>query len=539
MGADFVLAKQHDIFKHINHIGIVAKVGKLHQNFSDVERQIAECLTIPRFFRDGKEEIYISEVRVVVTKNITGGAQKKIRANFKSSKIEFISGKRLEELIDEYLPIFWTDLSLQVSDYLKTLEEKTRELDQSLNLFDFADNDLYIEQDIYERVELDYRQLKSRRKSKNKKVNINREIEKEKLILIEGGMGAGKSKLLRQLVLNYSKPDVFKETNLFPIFITFRQLSDDFDANLDALIQSKLPPQLQEAISDCTYIILIDGLDEKKFTQDEQLATLEKIKQQVLETPNIKAVITTRRLSALEKAHDINRQIARYDLRPLTLNKTIEFIQALCSRLNVKNRIIEDLKKSPLFRELPRSPIAAILLAKLLNENSEELPSNLTELYSKYSELMLGRWDVKKGLHQSGKEYETLNNVVMQLARYSIENEIDIFSVSDAKNILNSYLDKRNLELDSGELFDNLITRSEIIVADSDQLTLKFKHRTFAEFFYAKSLLKEEDFTIDERAFEFYWMNTYFFHLGIRKDCPVLLESLYNYPLTLEFRVQW
>lgn len=534
MGADFIIAKEHDILKHINYIGVVAKVGKLHQNFSDVERQIDECLTVSRFYRGGKEEIYISEVWVIVTKNITGGAEKKIRGKFKSSKIEFLPGKRLEELIDEFLPVFWTDLSLQVSDYLKTLEERTRELDRSFSLFDIGNTDLYIEQDIYERVDLNYRELRTRKVGRNKKVNIHREIENEKLILIEGGMGSGKSKLLRQLILHYTKPDVFKQTNLLTIFTTFRQLWDDFDANIETLIQSKLSPQIQDSINECKYLILIDGFDEKKSSQDEQLETLERIKTQVLETTNVKAVITSRRVPDIEKAHGINRQIARYDLRPLSLGKTIEFIQALCSEFNIKNRIIEDLKRSPLFRELPRSPIAAILLAKLLNENSEELPSNLTELYSKYSELMLGRWDVKKGLQQSEKEYEALNNVVMRLARYSIDNEIDIISISDAENIFNTYLNERNLELDSANLFEKLVTRSEIIVTDTDRLTLKFKHRTFAEFFYAKSLLNDRDFKIDERAFEFYWMNTYFFYLGIRKDCPDLLESLYNLPLISE-----
>jgi predicted NACHT family NTPase len=84
--------------------------------------------------------------------------------------------------------------------------------------------------------------------------------------------------------------------------------------------------------------------------------------------------------------------------------RTIEFVKKLCANLNIASRIIEDLKKSQLFREMPRSPIAAILLAKLINENPKDIPSSLTELYSQYTELILGRWEIDKGL-ETQKEY--------------------------------------------------------------------------------------------------------------------------------------
>jgi hypothetical protein len=44
------------------------------------------------------------------------------------------------------------------------------------------------------------------------------------------------------------------------------------------------------------------------------------------------------------------------------------------------------------------------VLAKLINENPKELPSNMTELYAQYTEISLGRWEIDKGL-QTLKEY--------------------------------------------------------------------------------------------------------------------------------------
>jgi hypothetical protein len=78
-------------------------------------------------------------------------------------------------------------------------------------------------------------------------------------------------------------------------------------------------------------------------------------------------------------------------------------------------------------------------LAKLINENSNDLPSNLTELYAKYTEYILGRWDIDKGL-QSQKEYQALDNIMMKLSRFLVDNEMIFISIGDVKAIFNSYL---------------------------------------------------------------------------------------------------
>ncbi len=46
MGADFVIARKGDTFGNTEYIGVVAKIGDIHQNFSEVERQIddVQCL---------------------------------------------------------------------------------------------------------------------------------------------------------------------------------------------------------------------------------------------------------------------------------------------------------------------------------------------------------------------------------------------------------------------------------------------------------------------------------------------------------------
>src|SRR5262245_24873793 len=60
MGADFVLTKRHAVFGDQEYVGVVAKVGKVHQDYSDIERQIKECW-VPRTVDGGKRRVRLNE----------------------------------------------------------------------------------------------------------------------------------------------------------------------------------------------------------------------------------------------------------------------------------------------------------------------------------------------------------------------------------------------------------------------------------------------------------------------------------------------
>jgi hypothetical protein len=101
---------------------------------------------------------------------------------------------------------------------------------------------------------------------------------------------------------------------------------------------------------------------------------------------------------------------------------------------------------------MPRSPIAAILLADIINQNAQDLPSNLPELYSKYMELTLGRWDCEKGL-QSLKEFETLQSLMMELAHLTISNELPFITLPEVKEVFHDYLKVRRTGVSSERVY--------------------------------------------------------------------------------------
>jgi hypothetical protein len=524
LGCDFVFSRTDPIFGTHDHIAVIAKVGKLGQDFTDIERQIDES-SMPRTFLGGKEKIRANEVWVVNTDNITRGAQAKIHEKYPARKITFIDDSRLIDLIDDYMPIYWTNVSIPAGDYLVALRARNEQADKSLSLFRVGDRVLYLEQDVLEFPRLEYRLEMQRRAKAPRKVKLEDLTSQSRLVLLEGGVGAGKSKLLRALVDKHTSPEVFLETHLLPIPITYTEFIADYSGDINALVDGTVPTALRSSDPALTYLVLIDALDEAKLADEDQVAALDDLVRSAKESARVRVIVTSRYLAGLDQTSALEDQIARFHLPPLTFKRIVEFIKAVCTTLNLSSRLIEDLRKSQLFKELPHSPISAILLAKLLDENPKELPSNMTELYSQYTELVLGRWDIQKGL-QTLKEYEALDQVVMRIARAALDYELPRLTIDEAMTVLMEYLDPRNLDLSAHELFARLAYRCEILTIDPQTKTLAFKHRTFAEFFYAKDAHRNTTFPLDDRALSLYWMNTTFFYLGLLKDCPDLLRKI-------------
>ena len=526
MGADFVICRTNETLGNTEYIGVIAKVGKIVQDLTTIERQIEEC-NIPRLVQGGKKKIRITEIWVIATKHITRGAQEKIFDKYSTRKIEFIDGATLEKLVDKYTPLAWSKLPIVVGEYLEALRIRTEEQDKSLSLLQIADKTFYIEQDLYHLPDIEYRHNQRKRRHQPKKVSIDHVTQSHRCILIEGGVGSGKSKLLRRIISEATVPEVFRNTKVIPLRADYAELMENHSGDLKNLIEQRVPTEVRNSCHDSEYLILIDAFDELRIEADNQADCLNALFDQATEESRIRVVVTSRRLQGVDRGDTLPQAIARCELHHLSIQRTFDFITKLCTKVRVQDRILEDLKKSALYRNLPQNPMTVILLARLLNENQQEVPSNMTDLYAKYSELMLGRWDERKGL-QPQKEYHALDNILMRLARQMIDDQRLFMSVAEVKIVFKEYLEQRNLEIDSEQLFSKMVDRCEIVCLDSNSQTLGFKHRSFTEFFYAKSFISDRSLNIDNRVFQGFWMNIFFFYFGLRKDCPNELLAVFN-----------
>jgi len=279
-------------------------------------------------------------------------------------------------------------------------------------------------------------------------------------------------------------------------------------------------------IAETDIVLLVDGIDEHPQGYDKATGCLKDILAVLDGCPRCKGVFTTRPFDKQELEDLLPKETPRYDIVPLSLRKVGEFLQHICRKDKVTQRLFEDIKQSLLFQQLPMTPIAAILLAHLVEDEARDLPSNLTELYQRYCELMLGRWDIRKGL-ESQKEFEAARSIVTEFARYSVENHLPEISEAEARQMFKQYLDERNLSISADALFERVTTRSGVLQRNAYRGTVAFKHLSFAEFFYAiyKATHVDKGF-LDARVYDPDWRNVYFFYLGIKKDCEETVQEM-------------
>lgn len=517
LGADFILKKIDPALLKSSWIGVVAKVGQIRQNTSEVDRQIEECFIL----RKGPDSspIQIREVWVVSSHEITNNAKEVLFKKYADKKVEFIGGQELATLIDRFAPDSFTAIPLALQKFAdETLDLLAVEDSRSLVVAG-ADN-FYLEPVISRKNFDGYGNPKISARIKNLD-DLLHILAKGEVSVIQAGAGGGKSRLVRELTRRVLASTDFSDGRIVPVTLhanllqenAKEKLSEKLDA-LDAVILGNAHP-----------IVFVDGFDEIDLGDDGRaqflsdliaLAAERKISVVLLSRPFNEVVVLGSRL------HTVNF----FQINPLKGAKAVEFLVRMAGNLDVKARIAADLGKSHLIKALDGTPIAYILLGRLMAENDQDLPSNLTELFQKYLELVLGRWEISKGL-RSQKEYEVLIEALTWLSAYMLDNELPEVSIKEFKGWVSTYCSKRpSIDLDVDALVSKATNRDSVLFLRQDTESVGFRHRAFSEFFYARGLLKSTSINIGAETFSPYWINSYYFLAGLRRDCPDLIQEL-------------
>ena len=507
----------------IDHIGVVVKCGNLNKNARSTIDQIGECLQ-RRLVEGGKRQIYLDEIWVTCNGSISNGMQENIHHGYKASKVKFFDLDRLTTLVDEHVPHFATELAFADAEYLSMERGRAIEIESNSSLVPTVAADIYLEQDLVLQHVDEYGGIELERTNSN----ILKVVEENPVTFIEADMGGGKSRLMVKLVKELTDQSVYLENKLLPHFKSCKDLLNE-DFEFEDLIKGLIKSANFEDDPDRKYLVIFDGLDEIEKNDEAVGQRVREIIIYAHEHRNIRVVFTSRPLKNKELIETFS-SVNQYELKPLSFAKIIRFIQTVCGSANVKNRLLEDLKSSELFKALPNTPISAILLANLINEGVDELPYGITDLYTKYTELALGRWDITKGL-LSQKEFEAGIAILANIADYFMQNQLSMVAEEEAIGFFKSYLKDRNLQINAEGLYSSIINRSGIVYAESRERTFGFKHRSFLQFFYAKYLYSKSQVALDQKIFQPYWNSSYFFYFGLRKDCPELIDEVQAIPV--------
>lgn len=510
-GADFVLKKRDSALDEEISIAVIVKTGQIKNSLDIIERQISEAKAV-RSDKNGNDYT-IREFWVLTNSTISNNARTQIHEHFKNYSIQFIDSQKIENLCNRNMGEDWLSPHHSTKNFLMDRKKFFVEAIDRYSLISASEN-FPLRQTILER-HASYNQNKTKNKSTSK-INILDFVKNKKLMLLEGGFGSGKTRILNQLGIDLCQ-DESLGTTFIPVYITFEDLCTKYELDVDCIINDSVNEDVQkETQNEAQYVFLVDGVDEANVSDIEKSAKIFEFSKKI-EAKNIHALLTTRNIAPLFKKEErLKSDCKILEIQSLSTSEIIKYISQVCKKEKLSSRIYSDINENDLFKDLAKIPITAILLARILKENVQDLPSTLPELFSKFTELSLGKWDVEKGF-LGQKEYEAMDAVASEIAEYMFENGLTRIGEHEVKNFFENYIGKRNTGLNIDALYSRFISETGLVALYDG--CISFKHRSIMEFLYAKKMSKTKGLRIENSMLTLKWQTVYYFYFGCLKDC--------------------
>lgn len=337
-------------------------------------------------------------------------------------------------------------------------------------------------------------------------------------------MGSGKSTMFRRYARSLCESSSFSQGHLVPLFFSFPDITSD----PAGIIQKELE-KIKQGIdknSGVTFLVFVDGLDEGAAYEGSLVDAARSIAAIAQSNSNVKTIIGTRPIWSVTEEIELSKLADRYSILPLTIPQIIKYLEETCAKIGLSNRIREDLVKSNLFRTLPRTPLILALLTKIISADVKELPQTLPELYSKYMELALGRWDEGKGLSNE-REYPVIIVLLGRIAKYLLDNKLVAISIDEAIINFRAYLSSREGLPAAEDLFQKISRRSELLMINKEKGTISFRHKTFADYLLAQQQKERYGKAAPlTNPFQGYWLDVEYFYLGLIRDAGERIDAL-------------
>lgn len=541
-GKDFVLIS-NSTFGGYKYTAVIVKneditnasQKKEKEIVSTVISQIVMCLNSGYDSIEEKRKVYFSDILVVTSGVISNSARMAFvqeAENHKFNAMNFMEDKDLVNLIDLYLPEIYLINSGALSKYFHSLREKCSNVNElkKISIYKGGDKsigDIYIEPKLYKRKE----------NVKNGKTVTDYDedrfcsiISKTGRYLITGNAGSGKSTLLRSEVCNLITEYELDKSKVIPLYIRIKSYAKNYCCSDDikTCIKSYLideynisADEYEEIIRDGIKLLyLFDGydelsLDDEKSSFAKTLSFLDSEKQSSI-------VITSRKSNIILK--DNFKLYSEWNLAEFNIKQITQFFAKWFR--GQKNDLLRDLKDHDLLEKLPNTPLVMTLIAILFeSDQNVEIPSNLSELYKMFTELLLGRWNLDRridNMYQANYKETFLT----ELALYLHQNNKLSCSIDEVMNVFSYTTTKLGRKFDSNTMLDELIRDTNLICED-EKGEFEFRHLSFQEYFVADYLRIKNK--IDELIEVFphpWWNQVLYFYCGLRKENDDLLPGL-------------
>ena len=529
----------------------------------EIQQQVELSLKHPYLDSSGKK-IQISRVFVIVNGAVTQNAREVLGSNYEqhlSSSIVIWDYQRLVSEIeshtkDLFLGSNLPSINLFDNNQISVLSDisKTNELLQ-LNMKDIDEIFVSVEttnSKHMKKVE-SYVMFDEDNKPKPKISEdidgLDEVISSDKNFIVHGIPTSGKTLFLKRLGIRLIKQ---QKKNL----IFFFEIPDIVDYKNQTLLElkDKMLEQFKIRTNDekldfknySKIVLLLDSFDDIK---DEKLkcTILEKIDNFLATTDlkNIQVVLAMRTTEIIDKEQRLS-EFEKTELLPFNVGQALKLVEKIIPNNKAKSTAFtKAMKDSMLSSSILRTPLALTLMAILYRDETidlEELPANITELYNKFTDTYLDRWDTSKGASQQYK-YEQTKNILGFIAMEIHSSEKTFIYEDELIKFLTNLRKVYNYEeIDNPhEFVQHLKQKTGVLNYDENMHVFSFFNHYFQEYFVSLCIDENNENDLKDNFFEEWWENAIVFYCGKnpRRDkfilevsnnvIPVELKDLYVY----------
>jgi len=542
-GKDIVLINEGNFGKKM-YTGVIVKnesitnASTAHDKeiVANVSNQIIMCIDSGYASIEEGKNVGFNELIVLTSQTISNTARDeliKVAGQHRFHNIYFWETKEIVENLDTFLPEIYTVSSGTLSKYFHTMKEKCETLNElkKITIYKGEDkrlSDVYIEPKLFSKKDV---VQNSKTVTNYDDTTLSKLLDKKGHYLILGSAGAGKSTLVRseiyKMVLDY---ETERRKNI-PIFIKIKNIarysniSDSKDKIKQCLID-----EFQLSKEEVDYIIdrkedlifFFDGYDELSTNTEQEI--FDKLVRDIEECYGCSIIITTRKVDLLIANNYSTYE--RWDVADFSVKQISDFFDKWFKSKNEK--LIEDLKDHDLLDKLPNTPLVMTLIAILFeSDDNVEIPSNLSELYRMFTDLLIGRWNLDRKIdtfYKANDKESFLTDVALFL---QYNNKI-----ACTKDELFKTFDKTAKIL--GRRFDNNLLLNELmkdtnLIIENENGEYEFRHLSFQEYYVGLYLTIENK--LDDIIDKFpspWWNQVLYFYCGTRKMNNDILPKIFD-----------
>ncbi len=533
-GKDIIGRYPHDL-EGDDWYSFVVKKGRIGGGTNEIEtikNQIYQSFEYKYTGING-ESISINKVKVVTNENFTGGAQTQISSSSKLktyNNFSFWWNENLIPIIDENYPDFWLPGDAFAKEYSKQLRsdvEKDISI-RELRIRRLDDKKIKKLLDIYIEPKLTKDVIEENTKTKVKEiktrsVNIKHIDDIKTNLLLSGEQGAGKTKTLNTILCNLCDPNYIHQNKKIPVKLKATLIRDN-QFNISELINNSIKELAnqfydEELIKEYKIILFIDDFDLLNVSEKDEL--FDKLKEYCDE--NETNYVLTHRKSEI----DYDNTADTINIHNFNVKQVETFVTKFFEGTDRAERFIQVLKESDIFSKLPTTPLTVTLISLLYDENNNEIPATLSDIYTDFSNVLLGKLNVQD--RGSLLIFNIKLRIFSAFALEMLDDNKYEYTFDKFRKFVNEFLTERGYQEQTEEEITQIIHNSGLLYRSESNM-VGFKQQSFIEYFASHEIYHHKRGShydkLHKKFNEIVWQNTAIFYAGLSKELEGMIDDV-------------